>query len=104
MLVSSLDCSIKSCEADAEGSVSKCCNVMGRACSVFELCLCLRSASGRAGENFCKTLLTLVFSHCLTLSLVTKITVISLFISVYFRSSFDNKPSSLHLVFVVTCC
>lgn len=57
----------KCCEADAEGSVSKRCNVMGWACSVFERCLCLRSASGPVGENFASTLLPVVILHCLTL-------------------------------------
>lgn len=41
----------KCCEADAESSVSKRCNVMGWACSVFERCLYARSAPGPDGEN-----------------------------------------------------
>lgn len=56
----------KCCETDAEGSVSKRCNVMGWACSVFERRLCPRSASGPVGESCKNTLLPVVILHCLT--------------------------------------
>lgn len=41
----------KCCETDAEVSASKCCSVMGWACSAFGCRLRLQSPSGPAGEN-----------------------------------------------------
>lgn len=70
---------------------------------MFELCLCLRSASGHAGENFENTLVPMMISHCLTLSWVLgnkdeHHTQLKLF---DFPFVFKEKLSSLHFAFML---
>lgn len=83
---------LKCCEADAEGSALKCCNVMGWACSVFELCVCIGSASGPTGENLQKTLLPVVTFALPYLSLYEKHCTSFLFPHIYSQFS----PFRLH--------
>lgn len=55
----------KCCETDAEVSASKCCSVMGWACSAFGCRLRLQSPSGPAGENVTSTPPPVMLLHCL---------------------------------------
>ena len=63
MLVSSLCCSISAVKQMLKCSVSKRCNVMGWACSVFERRPCLRQHQGVLERTLNKTLLPVVILH-----------------------------------------